>query len=315
NQTVTGLGGGIYAVTVSDIFGCVATSTAQLNNVIPLSFADTSIVQPTCFGGSNGVLGVVVQNGQAPYVNYSWSHAQTNSPTIFSLKAGTYAVTVTDNAGCTLTGSFSLNQPPQVLNTVTGVQGVSCFGVCNGTATSSANYGTVPPTTGSFTYIWNDGFIGASRNNLCAGVYTVTAADPNNCSNTDTITISSPTAVASASTNTINASCFGLSNGTATVVGTGGNGGPYTVQWNNGATGNTATGLAAGTYRATITDASGCTGVVSNIVISQPPQISRSHDLIQTESPKFFVDSYGMIAVNVTGGNTGQVDYKCFNAS
>jgi hypothetical protein len=41
NQTVTGLGGGNHAVTVSDIFGCVATSTAQLNNVVPLSFADS----------------------------------------------------------------------------------------------------------------------------------------------------------------------------------------------------------------------------------------------------------------------------------
>ena len=314
-QTITGLNGGAYAVTVTDIFGCIATSTAQLNNVVPLSFADTSIVQPTCFGGSNGVLGVVVQNGQAPYVNYSWSPAQTNSPTIFSLKAGTYAVTVTDNAGCTLTGSFTLNQPPQVLNTVTGVQGVSCFGVCDGTASSSATYGTIPPSSGSFTYIWNDGFIGASRNNLCAGVYTVTAADPNNCSNTDTITIGSPTAVTSASTNTIDASCFGLSNGTATVAGTGGNGGPYSVLWSNGTAGNTATSLAAGTYRATITDASGCTGVVSNIIISQPPQISLSQDLIQTEAPKCFGDSDGMIAVNVTGGNTGQVNYKWFNAS
>lgn len=65
-----------------------------------------------------------------------------------------------------------------------------------------------------------------------------------------------------------NVSCFGASNGSATVTGSGG-AGSYTYNWSNGQTGATATGLSAGTYTATVTDANGCQGAVS-VTITQP---------------------------------------------
>lgn len=68
-----------------------------------------------------------------------------------------------------------------------------------------------------------------------------------------------------------NVTCFGLSNGTATAVGSGG-WAPYTYVWSTGATTATVTGLAAGTYSVTATDID-LGYAVGTITITQPPQL------------------------------------------
>lgn len=311
NDTISNLMGGTYAVMVTDGHSCVNFDTVTLASVTPLSFQDTTFVEPHCYGTTDGTIGIVVQDGQAPYTNYTWNPAQpVNGPTIFSIAAGNYCVTVTDNVGCTLTGCFTLNQPPQIKNAISGLQDVSCFGVCDGSATVMTNYATTPPTAGNFIYIWSDGMsTSAMRTDLCAGMQIVTAADPNNCSATDTIMIGSPTQVTAAESNATDATCFGNSDGTATIHGGGGNGAPYSVLWSTGATGDMITGLTAGPYTATVTDANGCTGVVNSIVVGQPAQITVTQNLLESENPICFGDANGMLSVDVTGGNQGNLNY------
>ncbi len=93
--------------------------------------------------------------------------------------------------------------------------------------------------------------------NVGAGTYTVTVTDANGCSETSTVIITEPSAV--------NGSIMDNGDGTATANVNGGTG-PYTYQWDP-ATGNqttaTATGLANGIYYVVITDATGCTDVVT----------------------------------------------------
>lgn len=67
--------------------------------------------------------------------------------------------------------------------------------------------------------------------------------------------------------------CLGNDTGTATVAGVGGNGGPYTFQWDAAAmnqTTATATGLPVGTYFVTVTDPSGPCQDVTSVNITQP---------------------------------------------
>jgi hypothetical protein len=64
-----------------------------------------------------------------------------------------------------------------------------------------------------------------------------------------------------------NATCFGANDGTVTLTPTNGTA-PYGVLWSNGSTGVSLTGLAAGTYTATITDANGETAVAPVIINS-----------------------------------------------
>jgi len=67
-------------------------------------------------------------------------------------------------------------------------------------------------------------------------------------------------------------SCFGGSNGTATVSASGG-WPPYNYLWSSGQTTTTITGLTAGSYSLTVTDAIGCTAAGS-ITVTQPTALS-----------------------------------------
>lgn len=62
-----------------------------------------------------------------------------------------------------------------------------------------------------------------------------------------------------------NVSCNGGNNGTATATATGGSNG-YTYVWSNGATTQTISNLAAGTYTVTVSSGSSCTGTGSRTV-------------------------------------------------
>jgi len=97
--------------------------------------------------------------------------------------------------------------------------------------------------------------------------------DFNGCTMTAVVTVPNTPGVVASTTGTTNATCFGNCNGTATVQGSGGVS-PYTYAWSTSPvqTTATATGLCAGTYTCTITDASGCTSTTT-ATISQPVQL------------------------------------------
>src|SRR5690606_5016138 len=186
-----------------------------------------------------------------PYT-YSWLPSGGTNATATGLAVGTYTVTVEDFNGCQTTRTVTVGQPAALTLTPSQTD-VSCFGGSNGTA-------TVTPTggTGSYTYSWSPyGGTAATASGLAAGTYTVTVTDANSCQETHTFTIEEPTALTLTPSQT-DVSCFGGSNGTATVAVSGGTPG-YTYSWSPyGGTAATASDLAAGTYTVTITDANSC---------------------------------------------------------
>lgn len=126
-----------------------------------------------------------------------------------------------------------------------------CFGYSDGSATSAPSGGVTP-----YTYAWTpSGGSLATASNLSAGTYTITVTDNNGCTSSASVNITQPTALA-APTSSTNTTC-GDSNGTASVTVTGGT--PlYIYFWSDGQTNATATGLSAGTYLVSVTDANGC---------------------------------------------------------
>src|SRR6185503_17906170 len=99
----------------------------------------------------------------------------------------------------------------------------------------------------------------ATATGLAAGNYTVTVTDANGCIQTATANITQPAAMTAAISNSTNVLCNGGTNGSATVT-AGGGSAPLAYQWSpTGGTNATATGLAAGNYTVTVTDANGCT--------------------------------------------------------
>ncbi|MNK05090.1 hypothetical protein D3C87_229650 [compost metagenome] len=141
---------------------------------------------------------------------------------------------------------------------------------------------------------------------MAAGTYTVTVTDANACQTTRTFTIDEPTALDASSGSTVNVSCHNGSNGSATVAPTGGTPG-YTYSWApTGGTAATATGLAAGTYTVTVTDANACQDN-QTFIVSEPDTLALT--ISAQTNLTCNGDSIGSATISVTGG-TAAYDFS-----
>ena len=176
---------------------------------------------------------------------------------------GIYWVEVTHDCG---SARDSITISANIISLETDSTSASCFGESDGTATVHVS-GDFP----DYTYLWDDpnAQITATATGLPAGVYHVTVTDAIGCTKDTAVTISQPPALI-INTSTTSVSCNGGSEGTATVTVSGGYSG-YSYLWNDPGTQdtNTATGLPAGVYHVTVTDATGCTKDTA-VTVSQP---------------------------------------------
>lgn len=254
----TGLTSGSYTVSVTDDSLCLATYTFTLTDPAAITFSDSIIVDPSCFGESNGSAQVKPQNGIGNYT-YSWSTtpAQMVNPAT-ALSAGKYSVTVSDANGCTASTTVNLQQPAPVALTVTPTA-VTCFGFNNGSALAVATGGTP-----AFSYVWNNQDSTASATNLVAATYTVTATDSKGCTISGSATVTEPSPVTD-SLSAVRTNCPNSSDGSITAMASGGSGTfSYTLETTTGSilqAGNTSgsfTGLGYGTYLIVAADQNSC---------------------------------------------------------
>jgi hypothetical protein len=308
----SGLSPGTYEVTITDSNTTYdpdtetdvsdpysVTLTVTIGEPTELIVASTSFTEPLCNGDANGTATVNVSGGTAFY-SYSWntSPVQTTQ-TATGLTAGTYTVDVLDANGCTTQATVTITEPP-VLEAEIDPTSPLCFGDDNGSATVVVTGGTAP-----FTYLWSDGQTSTTATGLSAGNYSVTVTDVNNCSTVANITIDQPDALSGTISKT-DTSCYTETDGTATINVTGGTA-PYTYNWNTtpSQSGQTATGLAHGTYNVQVTDANNCV-IYRNITINRPQEL-----LISTEftEPSCYNGANGGTASASSYGGTGQHTY------
>ncbi|MDV6169688.1 HYR domain-containing protein, partial [Flavobacterium sp. DG1-102-2] len=173
---------------------------------------------------------------------------------------------VTDASGNTATCSFTVTRNAD-LSATTAQTDVLCNGSATGAASVLATGGT---GIGTYTYLWSNGQTTDAITNVTAGTYSVTIKDGNGCELIKNFTITQPAQPLATTPNTtqVNVLCFGNTTGSATIAVNGGTA-PYTYLWNNGATTNSITGLAAGTYTVDVTDANACV-LPHSFTITQP---------------------------------------------
>ncbi|MDX2002124.1 MAG: Ig-like domain-containing protein [Chitinophagales bacterium] len=290
-QDTTGLRAGIYSLLVTDANGCSVTVRDTIREAGLLVINLDGSTNVSCFGGSNGSINIGIVGGSAPYT-YIWSNNATTQD-ITGLTAGTYAVTVTDVNGCIANNSFTITQPAVLVASVSSTTNVSCFGASTGAIDVTVVGGTSP-----YTYAWTGGATTQDLSGLAAGTYTVTVTDANGCIDTAQATITQSPQLVISLDGTTNVACFGQSNGALNISVTGGVPG-YTYSWSNGATTQDVSGLAAGSYGVTITDAAGCT-VSGSYTVSQPAVLVAS--IANTTNASCFGAANGAIDVAVTGG-------------
>ncbi len=268
--TASSLCANTYTVTVTDHNGCVGTASVTITQPPALTATIGPATNVLCNGGNNGS-DIVTVGGGTPAYTYSWntSPVQTNANAT-GLTAGSYTVTVTDANGCTITASVTITQPVAPLSATTSAVPATC-GQFNGSATANPAGGTGP-----YTYSWNPTLqTGQTATGLSAATYTVTITDANGCTLTAAVNVPSLSGETVTISPPVNVLCNGGNNGSAIANPSGGLA-PYTYLWTpTSQTGQTATGLTAGSYTVTVTDANGCVATAS-ITITQPPVLTAS---------------------------------------
>jgi len=294
----TGLTANSYTVTVTDVNGCSATSSASITQ--PTSGVTASAGSPTnvtCFGGNNGAVTITASGGTASY-SYNIGSGNQSNGNFTSLTANSYTVTVTDNNGCTTTTAATITQPTSGVTASAGTPtNVNCFGYTDGAVTISAS-------GGSASYTYNIGSGNQSNGNfsgLAANSYTVTVTDNNGCTTTAAATITQPTAALSASAGSpTNVNCFGGNDGSVTVSASGGTSTySYNIGSGNQSNGN-FTGLSPNSYTVTVTDANGCSATTSASITQPAAALSASAG--SPTNVNCFGGSDGSVAVTASGG-------------
>jgi hypothetical protein len=254
----TGLAAGTYTVLVTDANGCITSLATTITQPTALSII-ASAADANC-GNADGSITLIPSGGTGAY-SYNWNGGFSGA-TRTGLTAGTYIATVSDANGCSQEVTTTIASIGSVTASISG-SNVACFGGTDGAINLTVNIGTAP-----YTYNWGGGITSEDRTGLTAGTYTVLVTDANGCTASLVQIIAQPNAALSASAAVNNVNCFGESNGSIALAASGGTPN-YTYNWGNGNTSQNYTGLAAGTFTATVTDNNGCSTTTTNTV-TQP---------------------------------------------
>jgi hypothetical protein len=236
-----------------------------------LSISSTNV---SCNGGNNGTAVADLSGGVAGMqYAYEWNDGMLNlssSNAVSGLSAGTFYVSATGTLGCDASASVDITQPDVLVASTSTSDfngyGVSCNGGSNGEVVVSATGGTAP-------------YSGTGNNaGLSAGSYNYTVTDANGCTASASATITEPTVltvgVVASNYNGYGVSCFQSTDGSADATANGGVAG-YSYSWDNGSSSEDLSGLGAGSYSVTVTDANGCTAT-DGVVLVEPTKVNIS---------------------------------------
>lgn len=269
-SSVSSLPAGVCSATITDANACSLQYQVTITQPLPMQLSGTVVNPVSCFGGNNGSASVVVSGGTTPYqYNWSTSPIQTTQQAV-NLFSGIYWVVVSDSNQCKDSVVVLVTQPiPLQIQTVSN--SVTCANQYNGSIQANVSGGNAP-----YSFIWSTAPVQttASATGLAAGSYTLTVTDSKGCTMSVTDSVFQPITLSTLVSTVSNITCFGLNNGVATVIPSGGTV-PYSYSWSTIPLqlNATATGLAPGIYTVIVTDAKGCTAFAT-ATISQPAPIT-----------------------------------------
>lgn len=247
---LTGLGSGIYYLTVTDNSGgCYADFEVFVNDD---GLPDMTIVQNnvSCYGYDDGSISIDIPGGG---FDFMWSTGSEENY-IDNLEPGDYDVVIS-NVDCFAHLEFTIVEPDLLEVESISVVEPNCYDYSDGEIEVIAVGGTAP-----YQYMWNDQIPGSHLENLTAGDYHVVVTDVNNCEAERSYVLSNPEEIVIIA-QVVNPDP-GENNGSieVTVLGAVGE---VTYEWDSEHTGSHITGLGPGTYTVTVTDENGCTAVES----------------------------------------------------
>ena len=250
DEDLVNIAGGAYAVSITDINGCVLDRTIIVAAPDPLMVILSSNAID-CFGDATGIIQAEITGGHGNY-DHSWSGPlPAEAPLdLADLAAGTYCLTATDAFGCTTQECITINEPDQLTASATASD-ADC-GSATGAIDLSVSGGVLP-----YQYMWSNGGTIEDPTDLQAGDYSVSISDGNGCMQQLDMTVEGTPAVDASATIT-GIACNGAAEGAIDLSILSGVA-PFDLQWSNGSTSEDLSDLQAGDQSITITDANGCT--------------------------------------------------------
>ncbi|MDH4473213.1 MAG: gliding motility-associated C-terminal domain-containing protein [Fluviicola sp.] len=254
---LTNAAAGNYTLTVTDAFGCTATSgphTITGATVMTLDATNVVITPSDCNVNNGAITGLVVLGGINPVI--SWSNGPSTADNT-ALASALYTITITDAQNCVITSDYTVGlMPNPVIDLVTPVN-ATC-NLANASITINASGGT-----GSFHYSIDNGVLMNSGlntfTNLSAGTYDIIVLDDAGCSATSSIIITDSPVPVINSIVTVDPTC-GNTDGSITVNASGGSGAlQYDLNGTGFVSGNQFNNLGAGLYTVVVQDNLGCT--------------------------------------------------------
>jgi len=260
-------------ICTGDPFTIVVTVNPQIN-------VDPIVTNSACFEFDNAQIEITITGG-VPFTTGDPFIIEWNGPDgytstdedIFNLEPGTYTLIITDSEGCEFTDTYIITQPEELLlGSLDVFEDITCFGFDDGQIAVTIIGGTL-----DYTYEWEkdaDGLVYSNDEdltNLPPGVYVLTVTDENGCVLVlDPLEIIEPELLTITLIEKVDIDCYGFNTGSIDIEANGGRPG-YIYSW-TGPAGFTSSepdifDLFPGTYTLVVTDTSGCTETITEVIV------------------------------------------------
>ncbi|WP_081820766.1 T9SS type B sorting domain-containing protein [Sediminibacter sp. Hel_I_10] len=317
----TGLTSGTYTITIKDANDCTSLSNQvvidPLNPITDMDFDATALSCPELTSDVS-IINVVGGSGTFDYQITAPASAQTayQSSNVFAgLAPNTYTFRIQDENGCTYSKTLTIAPLPVLTVSTVLTKDLDCTSSPDATINGTISGGTAPFTYavsvdgGTYTSVGSTGTT-FSYSTPNEGTYQFEITDSNGCTVTSGVQTVQEISLPDLSvvTQTQPILCNGDSNGSISVtidntVGTA----PFTINVTNDTTGvdygTQTSGLAAGNYTVTVTDAKSCSAT-ENIIIDQPEPIMVNYSTVDISCASGGISQGSIIIDGVTGGTS-----------
>jgi gliding motility-associated-like protein len=321
NKDLNALFSGEYQVLVTDALLCTSSFNVSIDQPSEILITpDLKMV--TCNDGNNGSISLNVDGGIPPY-SYQWlgpNDFRSTSRDIRDLIAGDYELLITDQIGCEIIREFEITQP-DVIEIAANISSYNGFEIsCKGGSDGFIDI-TITGGNGGYRIFWEgpNGFRSnlARIEGLLPGAYELAVIDEKNCLQTAQYLLVAPEELLITEEDLIfkEVSCFRGRDGSLLVnikqasvspyrfelVGTSVEGFPFTESVLVDELVYEFTGLSAGEYELTVSDANGCSlSELSGLKINQP-ESPLNFDILKTDNT-CYKSNDGKIQITPTGG-------------
>ena len=308
-----GLGAKIYNIDVKDSNGCQVSHSVEVTQPNKTLSATSTVKQNKCYNATEGEIDLIVDGG-TPNYRYIWQGVGVN-PTAedqISLTAGEeYSVKVYDANGCSWEGSFTMDNPQELILSLTS-KDITCNNAANGTIEAQVT-GEAP-----FTYTWENSFgttVLAGNypkiENLSKDMYNVTVTDKLGCTKKASAEVKEPDAL-TAKVESKNISCNNANDGQIKVFAEGGSGIFTYALYKVGevapiTTSNEIGVLEEGAYQYKVQDENGCNWTSNVINIINPDPIVITYNVTDVS---IYGLSDGIIDLDIVGGTPSVTGYQ-----